>query len=105
MKAALRRIPAPLAALLGVVALFGVAWALVVPAWGFPDEDSHFSYSQTLVERGELPGKGRFSVSSEQRLSMTATNTDEVTFLPRAKPEWSRAIEKAWRRNTKGEKR
>ena len=105
MKAALRRIPAPLAALLGVVAIFAVAWVLIVPAWGFPDEDSHFSYSQTLVERGELPGKGRFSVSSEHRRSMVATNTDEVTFLPRAKPEWSRAIDSGWRKVTRNDRR
>lgn len=97
MRAALRRIPRSLALLLGVVASFAVAWVLIVPAWGFPDEDAHFAYSQTLVERGELPGKGPLPVSNEQRVSMTVTNTDETTFVPVAKPEWSLAIERPWR--------
>ena len=98
MRERLRRIPRPLALLLPVVALFGVAWALIVPAWGNPDEDAHFAYSQTLVERGELPGSGENQVSTEQRLSMDFTNTDETVFFREAKPEWTPAVERSWER-------
>src|SRR3954452_8363611 len=98
MRRAARRVPVPLALLLAVVAVFGVAWALLVPAWGNADEDAHFSYSQTLAERGDLPGHGGRVVSTEQRLSMTLTNSDETTFVVSAKPTWSRAIERRWDR-------
>ena len=98
MRRALRRVPLPLALLLVVVAVFGVAWALIVPAWGNPDEDAHFAYSQTLAELGTLPGHGKQVVSTEQRLSMTLTNTDETTFVVSAKPTWSRTVERQWDR-------
>lgn len=98
MRRAAGRVPAPLALLLVVVALFGVAWALLVPAWGNADEDAHFAYAQSLAERGDLPGHGPRKVSSEQRLSMTATNTDQTTIVTIAKPEWSRAVEAGWER-------
>jgi 4-amino-4-deoxy-L-arabinose transferase-like glycosyltransferase len=98
MRRALRRVPAPLALLLVVVALFGAGWALIVPAWGNADEDAHFAYSQTLAELGDLPGHGDRGVSTEQRLSMTLTNTDETTVVASAKPEWSRAFERRFDR-------
>lgn len=90
------RVPAPLAILLAVVALFVAIWALIIPAWGGPDEDVHFAYVQTLVERHQIPGEGPNPVSSEQRLSMDFTNTDAVTFFNYAKPEWSETIDSQW---------
>src|SRR3954453_19881153 len=98
MRRAARRVPVPLALLLAVVAVFGAAWALLVPAWGNADEDAHFSYAQTLAERGDLPGHGEKVVSSEERLSMTATNTDQAIFVTSARSEWSRTIERRWER-------
>jgi 4-amino-4-deoxy-L-arabinose transferase-like glycosyltransferase len=105
MRVLLRQVPRPLVLVLAATAVFGIAWALIVPAWGNPDEDAHFSYSQTLVEREELPGKGPLAVSSEQRLSMTFTNTDETTFFPTARPEWSEIVEDEWRREEDSAKR
>ncbi|MEA2466096.1 MAG: hypothetical protein QOJ57_222 [Thermoleophilaceae bacterium] len=93
----LRAVPAPLAILLVVVALFASFWALLVPAWGGPDEDVHFSYTQSLVERGELPGHGTEAVSTEQKLSMDSTNTDPVVIFNFSKPEWSHALEDKWK--------
>ena len=96
-------VPRPLGLLLLVVALFGCTWALVVPPWQAPDEDVHFAYTQTLVERGELPGKGPQQVSSEQRLSMDASNTDAVVFFnERAQPDFSAEAERRWRAESKG---
>jgi 4-amino-4-deoxy-L-arabinose transferase-like glycosyltransferase len=92
----LPRVPRELALLLLVVAVFACAWALLVPAWGGPDEDVHFSYTQTLVERHELPGHGDQSVSTEQKLSMDATNTDPVVIFGFAKPEWSQTLADNW---------
>jgi 4-amino-4-deoxy-L-arabinose transferase-like glycosyltransferase len=92
-----RRVPRELALLLLVVAVVGATWALLVTPWGAPDEDVHFAYSQTLAERHELPGRGPQQVSSEQRLSMDASNTDQVVFFQRAKPDWSPLAERGWR--------
>lgn len=98
MRRRLRAVPRPLALLLPVVALFGVAWALLVPAWGAPDEDAHYGYAETLAQRGALPGDPhRGSSSTDQRLSMLATNTDAVTFFRYAKPEWSQVAQRRWR--------
>src|SRR3954447_11616377 len=92
----LRAIPRPLAWLLAVVTLFVITWALIIPIWGGPDEDVHFSYVQTLAERHELPGHGQQSVSSQQLLSARFSNTDPVVFFTYAKPEWSRPMEDQW---------
>jgi hypothetical protein len=43
-------LPHPLASLLVVVALVGAAWALFVPPFQVPDENSHFGYAQRLAE-------------------------------------------------------
>jgi 4-amino-4-deoxy-L-arabinose transferase-like glycosyltransferase len=89
IRRAAAHVPRELALLLLVVALFGSTWALVVPPWQAPDEDVHFAYSQTLVERHELPGKGPNAVSTAQRLTMNYLNTDAVVLIPGAKQDWS----------------
>jgi 4-amino-4-deoxy-L-arabinose transferase-like glycosyltransferase len=95
------QVPRELALLLLVVAVFGCAWALMVPPWQAPDEDVHFSYTQTIVERGELPGKGQMGVSSQQRLSMNYLNTDATVLIPGAKQDWSPLSAEAWRRESR----
>jgi len=51
------RVPRSLAALLFVVGLVGVCWALVMPSWQGPDEIQHFSYVESLAQRHQLPGQ------------------------------------------------
>ncbi|MEA2412918.1 MAG: hypothetical protein QOC77_3479 [Thermoleophilaceae bacterium] len=97
----LARLPRELALLLLVVALVGFTWALVMPPWGAPDEDVHFAYTQTLAERHDLPGGPQQGVSTEQRLSMDVSNTDQVVFFNFAKPDWSEASARNWRQMTK----
>src|SRR6185295_8082289 len=73
-----RRVPVPLVALLGAVAIAGVAWALFLPPWQSPDENSHFGYAQLLAERFELPGKaGKPLFSTEQLLAQSRSNSDQ----------------------------
>ncbi len=55
----LRNIPAPLAALLGIVLIVGLCWALIVPPFESPDESDHFAYAQSIAERLALPGDPR----------------------------------------------
>ena len=59
--------PRSLAALLAVVAIVGVGWALIVPPWQSPDTVAHFAYAQSLAAGLPLPGdKHRPGVSSDQ---------------------------------------
>ena len=86
-------IPAPLAALLVVVVVFGVSWALIDPAWQAPDEDVHFSYVQTLGQLHRLPGtRPGPSLSAAQVYGMTALNNDPIVFFSYARPEWSKQM-------------
>ena len=97
--------------LLAGVAVVGIAWALLVPAFQAPDEDSHFAYAQSLVERGDLPGDAtRRPLSTEQEAAINATNADQAPALVGqaangsdtaralvARTEWSEAAYDRWR--------
>ena len=89
--------PSPLAWLLVAVALLGLTWAFLVPAWQAPDENSHFAYVQALGEQFELPGDGdRPIYSTEQALAIDALNADQVAGVPDTKPEWSAQAYDRW---------
>jgi 4-amino-4-deoxy-L-arabinose transferase-like glycosyltransferase len=101
-----RRLPRPpraLLALLATVALLGVAWALIVPAFQAPDENSHFAYLQSLAERWELPGDAeRQYRSTEQELASDAVNSDQTAQQLGTKPEWSDEAHERWRDQAAG---
>ncbi|MEA2373821.1 MAG: hypothetical protein QOD53_284 [Thermoleophilaceae bacterium] len=83
--------PRPLALLLVVVALFGVTWALLVPAGEIPDEAAHIAYTQSIAARHELPGSGPNPGSTEQSVALASASPDYVHGNVFKKPEWSRA--------------
>jgi 4-amino-4-deoxy-L-arabinose transferase-like glycosyltransferase len=91
----LRRLAPPksLAALLAIVVVVGLCWALLVPPWQSPDELAHFAYAQSLVESFTLPGvKGRPAESSDESLADNAVGASRGSFWPEAAPpDWSRA--------------
>lgn len=91
----LRRLAPPksLAALLAIVAIVGLAWALVVPPWQSPDEVAHFAYAESLAESFTLPGiPGRPEVSSDQDLADVAVGASRGSFYPQSSPpDWSRS--------------
>ncbi len=98
------RVPRPLAGLLAAVAVLGVSWALVNPAWQGPDEDVHFSYVQTLAELHRLPGtRPGPPLSFAQFDAMQSLNNDPIVFFPYAKPEWSRTLYEQWKQRAKHE--
>jgi 4-amino-4-deoxy-L-arabinose transferase-like glycosyltransferase len=73
LASAIRRVPPPLAAVLVIVAIVGVSWALLVPPWQSPDEGDHFAYAQSLAERLALPGAaGRPGWSTDQNIADAA---------------------------------
>jgi hypothetical protein len=94
-------LPAALRFGLAAVALAGVAWALLVPAWQVPDEDAHFAYVQTLAELHRLPADdGRpaegAEKSAEQDLAERASGFLRSYQRPEADPSWSEAAEARW---------
>jgi 4-amino-4-deoxy-L-arabinose transferase-like glycosyltransferase len=94
------RVPRELAILLVVVAVFGVTWALITPAWNSPDEDVHFSYVQTLAELHRLPGGHGLIQSTEELDSGSITNVAATVFFLNSKPELSRGVYDRWNRAT-----
>ena len=96
-------VPAALRWLVAAVLLAGVAWALVVPAWQVPDEDTHLAYVQTLAELHRRPADdGRPArlggKSSEQGLAERESGFAASVQRPEIDPSWSEAAEARWRR-------
>jgi Predicted membrane protein (DUF2142) len=92
--------PKSLAALLLVVAIVGVCWALLVPPWQSPDTIDHFAYTQSMAESFRLPGdKHRMPVSSDQNFGDSTVGAARGAFYPQASPpNWSRAAYDAFLR-------
>jgi 4-amino-4-deoxy-L-arabinose transferase-like glycosyltransferase len=87
----------PLAVLLGAVLIIGVTWALLLPPWQAPDENSHFAYVQTLAENFRLPGTTGPIFSTEQVFAADRSNADQTAGQRAVKPEWSKAAYERWR--------
>jgi 4-amino-4-deoxy-L-arabinose transferase-like glycosyltransferase len=83
--------------MLAAVAIIGVSWALILPPFQAPDENSHFGYAQDVAERFELPGdKERKVFSTEAQLAHDRSNSEQSAALLESKPEWSRAAYERW---------
>jgi hypothetical protein len=93
------RVPPALLLVLAVVLIFGVAWALARAPWQAPDEPWHFAYTQSLAERGNLPGGAeRPSASSEQGLADRSSRAGAIAFGPASKPPWDEESFRRWER-------
>jgi 4-amino-4-deoxy-L-arabinose transferase-like glycosyltransferase len=92
-------VPASLAMLLVVVAVFGVAWALIVPPWQAPDTPSHFAYVESIAARHALPGvDGRPGFSRDQTAADNAVGAGRIAFdAAEARPSWDPAADRAYR--------
>jgi 4-amino-4-deoxy-L-arabinose transferase-like glycosyltransferase len=77
--------------------LLAVTWAVTLPAFQAPDEQSHFTYVQTIGERFALPGdQGRPFFSTQLSQGITAVNSDQVAAQKEVRPEWSDRGEDDW---------
>ena len=94
----MRRLPLPLALLLGVVAVFGTGWSMMTAPWQTPDEIAHFAYVQTIAENGRLPGKQGDHYSTELQQATIVTNSQPTIFHRYAHPEWARSRERVYDR-------
>lgn len=89
-------VPRPLALLLGAVTLFGVTWALLIPAGQVPDEGAHIAYVQTIAARHDLPGSGPNPASTEESSSIASATQGPLQGNPLKKPVWGRAAFRDW---------
>ena len=84
-----RRLPAGLGTLLVMVAIVGIVWALVLPPWQAPDENSHFAYVQSVAETLKLPtGTGGTLLSSDQNLGATLSGSGFFAWPMSAAVSW-----------------
>ena len=90
------RVPLPLAALLAVLLMVGVAWALVVPPGQVPDEPNHIQYTQAIAERFELPGDGPNVYSDEQGVGLGYALDGTLPGIVDKKPPWTRDAYERW---------
>lgn len=92
-------VPRPLAALLAVVAVVGVSWAMIMPPWQSPDSFTHYSYAESLATRFALPGRsGHNEASSSVRAAYRAAGVMALQWSsPEVKPSWNPAAAWAYR--------
>jgi hypothetical protein len=85
--------------LLVAVALLGIGWTFVTPAFQAPDENAHFGYVQYLAETGHLPGRkpGAPVFSTEQAKAAVASNADQAAAQLPVKMDWSSKDFRDWR--------
>jgi 4-amino-4-deoxy-L-arabinose transferase-like glycosyltransferase len=82
---------------MAVSLLLAVTWAAVLPAFQAPDEQSHFSYVQTLAEHQALPGDpDRPFLSTQMLEGIKAVHSDQVAGQIGVDPEWSDQVDARW---------
>jgi len=91
-------VPAALAAIIGIVVVAGLCWALLVPPWQSPDENAQFAYAQSIAERFELPGDAsRPGWSADQSLADDYVNANALAFRSSVvRPNWTARDFKAY---------
>jgi hypothetical protein len=96
-------VPRPLGALLVLVTVLGLTWALLVPPWQSPDETWQFAYAQRLGERFELPGDNPrlLSFSTSQSEADGAVHASALAFYPlQVRPTWSASAARTYERTS-----
>jgi 4-amino-4-deoxy-L-arabinose transferase-like glycosyltransferase len=98
----IRRTPAPLALLLAVTAVLGLAWSVVMPPFQGPDESEHFAHVQHLAETASAPSSttyaGAGSHSTEERGALDLLGLRATLANPSARPMWSELDQRRWER-------
>jgi 4-amino-4-deoxy-L-arabinose transferase-like glycosyltransferase len=101
-------VPLPLTLLLVAAAVSGAAWSLLKPALQGPDENSHFTYTQRIVERQTIPWKPGgdnsriYAGQTEIGMAQSAAGIGPLSANVAAKPLWTKPDETAWRAAAKG---
>lgn len=100
LAARVRATPPPLASLLIVAAVLGIAWAALLPPFQGPDESDHFAYVQHLAETGSAPSAttyaGAGSYSTEEARALDMLGLRALMGNPGARPIWGEADQRRW---------
>ena len=85
------RPPLPLAALLGIVIVVGLSWALTLAPFQSPDEIVHYAYSESLARSFELPSRAGFpQASNNEALADDSVGAGRGAQYPQTSPpDWS----------------
>jgi hypothetical protein len=99
VRTALRRIPPPLALLLGVALVLSASWALATAPLQGPDESDHVAYVEHLAETGHIPSatSGRSAYATDE-VAALGTGYSRMYQNPLARPPWSHGAEQAFQR-------
>ncbi len=82
LRAILRGVPATAWVCASVAVLSAASWSIITPPFQVPDEPSHFAYTQTLAETGELPKYNASLYSPEETAVLEDLNHKKVRFNP-----------------------
>jgi len=75
-------------ALVGV--LNAIAWGVIVPAFQVPDEQSHYAYTEYLVQHGRPPASAAHDTySTSEQNALDALKFLEMQFQPEQEAIWS----------------
>ncbi len=82
VRPALAAVPTAAWVCASVAALSAASWSIITPPFQVPDEPSHFAYTQTLAETGELPKYNASLYSPEETAVLEDLNHRNVRFNP-----------------------
>jgi 4-amino-4-deoxy-L-arabinose transferase-like glycosyltransferase len=99
----------PLVALLVAATVLGIAWCIVLPPLQGPDEPSHFTYTQWIVEHGEIPWQPREAIpaqirpySTEVGIALDDSGFAQLGGNASARPWWTPLDERYWANAARG---
>jgi 4-amino-4-deoxy-L-arabinose transferase-like glycosyltransferase len=73
-----------------VAVLNATAWSLVTPAFQVPDEQSHYAYTEYLIQHWQPPRThGADSLSTSEEIALVALDSEGIRFQPTFPTIWS----------------
>jgi 4-amino-4-deoxy-L-arabinose transferase-like glycosyltransferase len=99
LRSSLRRVPLPLALLLGIAAVLSLSWSLVMAQLQGPDELDHVAYVEHLAETGHIPSavKGRGTYAPDEAGALSGSGYARLLQNRQARPPWSQLAERRYR--------
>lgn len=90
--------PPALAALLGIVAIVGICWALTPAPWQSPDEIAHWAYVEAIATGPRVPhGTERNGYSTDERDAIATEGAAGGAFYPEVwPPAWTHSAYAAY---------
>jgi 4-amino-4-deoxy-L-arabinose transferase-like glycosyltransferase len=94
-----RRVPLPLALLLGVAAVLSLSWSLATAQLQGPDENDHVAYVEHLAESGHIPSAttGTGPYAPDELTALYGLGFAKLQQNRLARPPWSGTSERVFR--------